>query len=806
MKGFRIVSRQKTYIRADAPSTVPASDQPSSPRQRSQSVRRRQLLATSGTLLVAGLAGCRDLLGDSDGDQSGDTPTQGPDTPPGADQTPTETSGTRTPLNGPWPTAHADAANTGTVEAAGPRGTPSVHWQEHVDLNTTVRAAVGPDGPVATQFDGTVIAYDAGGDVRWRREHDAEFAAAPVVAADGTVVVGRRDGAVLAYEGDGTERWRQDTPDGLFAPHVNDATPFRLAGGTAVLAHPQGRTIAYDLADGSVRWDVSAPTRGHRPAIASGRVFLTGDTRDHSGSVVQSLSLSDGAILWRTETNGSISIGAGVHDGFVYTADIDGRVVARDVEDGAERWRVRLDGGPWVSTIPVVVAGRVWVGTLSEGLYAVTEDGVAARVQVATPTTPAVGDGRLYVGSSDFGRGAGTGGAVVAIESDGTERWRVRTRGFPESQLHYRDRQVVVGTNTGVVARLGADDGTRAWRAFERPDRLPAPVVGPATVYCGSRGNAVGGYRVTDGTSHLWSVGLDGPSPGTSTVAGRTVIAGSRGGDVAGTPPLEFADRPDDRLTRTPTPGPDATPTPHIDAEPPDPRWRTRLDGPVGDFGHGDGYLYVGSGSAVVSMTADGDVRWETDVGGSVRGAPAVAGSDVYAATTDGEVVTLAAVDGTEQWRQTVGTAATAPSLGATGGSGQLVVGTETAIVVLDPEHGSERWRTGTGHVRGTPATAGDTVVAGDDTGVLRGLAASDGAEQWRADVGGPVHGSLAVADGIAYVGSRDRHLYAVAVDDGTVDWRLELPDWVDGSPAVAYGAVFVVDQSGSLSAVVGER
>lgn len=69
-----------------------------------------------------------------------------------------------------------------------------------------------------------------------------------------------------------------------------------------------------------------------------------------------------------------------------------------------------------------------------------------------------------------------------------------------------------------------------------------------------------------------------------------------------------------------------------------------------------------------------------------------------------------------------------------------------------------------------------------------------------------PIHGAPAIGDGDAYVGSRDRRLYAVAVDDGSVAWRLELPDWVDGSPAIGYGALFVVDQSGTISAVLGDR
>lgn len=771
-------------------------------------LHRRQLLRLGAGAAVAGLAGCTGRNGPAterptDADEPTETDVESPPESP----TPTEPQ----PPNGPWPNAHANAANTGAVEASGPQGKPSVRWRGHVRLETGMRAAGGPDGPVATRRDGLVVAYDHDGAVRWRRRHDDRFAAAPVIAADGTIIVGSRDGRVVAYEADGTARWEQQTPEGLFAPHVNDATPFRIAGDTVVLAHPRGKVYAFALADGAERWTAETSGRTHRPAVAGGRVHLAVQRyvgHDKPRSVVRALSLADGTEQWRNEHDEPISIGPGVHDGAVYTADIQGHVVARDAVDGAERWRVRIDGDPWISTIPVVFGGRVWVGTLEAGVYGVTADGVQAHAEIHRATTPAVGNGRLYVGTSAFGGdSADAPGAVVALDADGIERWRTETRGHPDAQVHLHDGYVVFGADTGVVERLDAADGTRRWRAFARPAELPSPVVGPATVYCGSLGDDVRGYRVTDGTSHLWHAGFDGVVSGAPAVAGETVIAGSRSGEVAGTPLLEYADVPNGRLIRTPTPDPDATQTQtHIDAPAPEPRWRTTLAGPVGDVGYGRDNAYLGAGTTVASLTAAGDVRWETDVGGRVRRAPAVADDTVYAATTDGTVLALAADGGSERWRTSVGRTATAPVVARSGGTPRVVLGTDSGVVALDPADGTERWRTETGRIRGTPAIANGVAVVGGETGIVRGLAISDGTEQWRAETGGAIHGSPAIADEVAYVGSRDRHLYAVSTADGSVNWRLRLRDWVDGSPAVAYGAVFVVDQSGSLSAVVGDE
>lgn len=437
----------------------------------------------------------------------------------------------------------------------------------------------------------------------------------------------------------------------------------------------------------------------------------------------------------------------------------------------------------------------------------VTAAGVQGHAAIDTPTTPATGGDRLYVGRSEYGpRGRGAGGAVRALDADANEQWRVSTRGLPESAVHYRDGRVLVGTSTGVVETRAARDGTRRWQAFERPPELPSPVVGPATVYCGSRDRHVSGYHIRDGTSHLWSVSFDGVAPGTLVVASQTILAGSHAGDITGTPPLEYSDPPSGRLTPTPTPAPDATPTPHIDAPAPDPRWRRSLDEAIEDIGYGNGRAYFGSGSSVVSFTAAGDRSWKTDVGGPVRAAPAVDGGAVYAARTDGTVVALEADNGTGRWRQAIGRSATAPAVVNTDEQRTLVVGTDSALVALEAETGTERWRSETGRVRGTPAVARGTIVAGDDTGLIRGVALTNGRERWQVETGGPIHGAPALADGTAYVGIRDSHLYAVSVQDGAVNWTLELPDWIDGSPAVGYGSVFVVDQSGSLSVVVGDR
>lgn len=356
---------------ADAENSTPPDSQPAS---------RRHVLAT-GVGLAAALAGCSDQR-----EQPGTSTTGAPESSPEtSSELPTE-PGPAPALSGRWPTVHADAANTGAVDLDGPHGTPSVRWHGHVNLETAMWVADGTDGPVAVQENGLVVAYDAEGSRRWQSHHPGKFHAAPVVAEDGTAIVGSQDGVITAYESDGTRRWRRTTTDGVFAPHVNDATPFATAGDTVILAHPRGQAMAFALADGARQWSVDVPRRCHRPAVEGDRLFLVGSGDDRRSSIVQSRALADGSRQWSEELDQTVRIGLGVEDDTVSHGDIDGVLVARDAADGSERWRVQLPERPWISTVPQFFGGRIWVGTLSGTLFALTAAGASTPAAVRSTT------------------------------------------------------------------------------------------------------------------------------------------------------------------------------------------------------------------------------------------------------------------------------------------------------------------------------------------------------------------------------------------------------------------------------------
>lgn len=227
-------------------------------------------------------------------------------------------------------------------------------------------------------------------------------------------------------------------------------------------------------------------------------------------------------------------------------------------------------------------------------------------------------------------------------------------------------------------------------------------------------------------------------------------------------------------------------------------------------------------GDGVTSLEGrTGELRWETDLGGSVQHAPALVDDHLILATddpTNPRIVALARDDGSEVWSTSlpapVGGAVTAtadpPLVTVPLGSGGLRA--------FDSRTGDRLWQETTIGARQATVADGTVYVAGyrrdHDTGVLRAVAATDGSRVWETGLDHPdappvfANGDLVVADGgtlavhdtadgarkrdlgtfgdwidpppavadhTMYVPSTDGGLVAISVDDGSIDWRTDV-------------------------------
>jgi outer membrane protein assembly factor BamB len=216
------------------------------------------------------------------------------------------------------------------------------------------------------------------------------------------------------------------------------------------------------------------------------------------------------------------------------------------------------------------------------------------------------------------------------------------------------------------------------------------------------------------------------------------------------------------------------------------------------------------------------ETLWSRDVGSGVdeqylKLRPTVVGGRVYAAGRDGDVAAYDALTGDLVWEQQTDV----PISGGPGiGEGLVLVGTsEAGVVALWAETGEPAWRTRvSSEVLATPAAAGGVVVVRTGDGKLFGLSRDSGKRIWVYDRTVPVltlrgTSSPVTAGDTVLAGFDSGRLVSVSLRDGQPVWearvavprgRSELERMVDidGDPVVADREVYVATFQGDVAAV----
>jgi outer membrane protein assembly factor BamB len=230
--------------------------------------------------------------------------------------------------------------------------------------------AIGPDNTAYIACDyGALIAHKSSGSIAWKfvlPDYD-QFTAAPVVADDGTILIGCSNDFIYALNSNGTLKWADSVGSQVWA--------------TGALG-----------ADGT-------------------SYFQTADT------TVIALR-SDGYQLWTFLSGGGNSSPVVGADGTVYAVSQDGTIYAIDPADGGQKWTYNLN-------VPVVQAPAI--DPTRNLLYVVTDAGLLQPIDLISHTGtqsylvgadasgPVIGaDGTVYVGGE---------GKLTAVGIDGEAKW-----------------------------------------------------------------------------------------------------------------------------------------------------------------------------------------------------------------------------------------------------------------------------------------------------------------------------------------------------------------------------------------------
>ena len=408
-------------------------------------------------------------------------------------------------------------------------------------------AGVGQSPNVSLMFRGepahTGVAadrlFDGQGGIRWRFQTRGAVRSTPAVTAT-RVFVGSGDSSLYALDrATGALVWRFRAGGPV---HASPA----VANGLVIAATPAGRIFAVSEATGALRWSIQtgpALPKNISPAgewdfyvsspVVIGRTILIGAGDGN----VYALDLTSGRERWRFATGGKVRATPSVQDSTAVVGAWTGRFYALDVATGKVRWvhhtvgdtidlaRAGYDRRAIQSTA-AIAGGLVFFGSRDDGFYALDLLTGERKWRASHATSwvvgsPAVRDGKAYIGSSD-------GHFIQSVEvATGRELWRTPTGANVLSSPVLTGDLLVAGTamtnaGRGDVIVLDAATGRVRWRLPLGEAVWSSPVVVDHEIYIGSDDGSVVSISEVNRAIPRLAVYYD------STAKGRPFVAGSR--------------------------------------------------------------------------------------------------------------------------------------------------------------------------------------------------------------------------------------------------------------------------------------
>ncbi|MCK5261625.1 MAG: PQQ-like beta-propeller repeat protein, partial [Thermoplasmatales archaeon] len=330
-----------------------------------------------------------------------------------------QTSVSSGPMDSPWPMKCHDLHHTSRSPYSTANNSGFEKWRFKCDgVDSPI---IGDDGIIYFgDNDWDIYAIYPNGTLKWTYHTGGDITSAPALAEDGTLYVGSWDDSLYAFNSTtGIRKWRFDAGDTIASSPVvgDDGTIYFGTMGT-------GCNIFAVNPNGTEKW------RYHTgyyitcdPAIGDdGTVYCgSGDTYFYAMN-------PNGTLKWRFKTGHYIKGPASIaDDGTVYIGSFDGYLYALYPNNGTMKWKY----GAGTETNPSIASdGTIYVGSLNK-LHAIYPNGtrkwtftVGSSSAHITQSSPAISaDGTIYVGTQIS---SVAGGDIIAINSDGTEKWRKR--------------------------------------------------------------------------------------------------------------------------------------------------------------------------------------------------------------------------------------------------------------------------------------------------------------------------------------------------------------------------------------------
>jgi outer membrane protein assembly factor BamB len=325
------------------------------------------------------------------------------------------------PMDSAWPTLCHDNRHTSRSPYSTSHITDLEKWRFQCDG--------GVDGGIVIDDDGIlyfgdkhayIYALFPKGTMKWVYETEGRITCAPSLAEDGTLYVGSWDRYLHAINStNGKRTWR------FFVDSVIGSSPIISDDGTIYTADANGRVYAINP-DGTEKWRFV--TQG---SDIWGDIVLGDDGTLYIGTWNNYFFAinSNGTLMWKFKTGNHIKGPASIaDDGTVYIGSWDDYLYALNPINGSMKWKIKVGAG--IETNPSIAEdGTIYVG--GSVLWAINPDGTEkwtfnlGNNRFIFKSDPAISaDGTIYIGVHLGYPGYSDGGEILAVNPDGTEKWR----------------------------------------------------------------------------------------------------------------------------------------------------------------------------------------------------------------------------------------------------------------------------------------------------------------------------------------------------------------------------------------------
>jgi outer membrane protein assembly factor BamB len=385
-------------------------------------------------------------------------------------------------------------------------------WASPAGSGTVAPQVVGDVLFMANQ-NGDFTALDsADGTVAWQVKGKAQAMTQRTWAADGsTVILFSYTDGMQAYDAATGNLKGKPGPPGLYVTNIT------AAGGVLYALDTQGTLHAIRLAGNATIWQLAVGTTDDQAlslAVGDGHVYV-----GTKSGTLHSVTAATGHRDWSFPGSSDLLATPVVADGMVFIVDTSGNLRAINADNGKQAWRNSVTAAVFA---PAAGNGQVYLSTaLTMQAWDATSGKPSWYFQPPNykivQATPAVADGTVYVGCSDYNLYA-----IKALPSSRTEactgqnlvRKCVRNQ-RTHGRTGMRLRQLVIITMTAILATLAFGMAPAAKAAPGKSPGASAASVTPLVTCSGH--------------------GCDGTNPDSTGCSGTVILVDDEAGAIHNT-------------------------------------------------------------------------------------------------------------------------------------------------------------------------------------------------------------------------------------------------------------------------------